>query len=145
MFNQNKLTTTTAIWQRIAVVISLLVFLVTAYASKTNDNSSKLIEFLSQEKISLSLSINDAKTIFVPATEPDYLKKLEENEAKIALIHAKIVSFESFLVNQKKIQLDFSLRIKQLQQFPTNQSPQVSLQEKIEGISTLNEINKANN
>lgn len=67
---------------------------------------------------------------------------MQENTVKMALNHAKIASFESFLINQKKIQINFGLKIKQLQRFSTDKTPQVNMQEKLEQINTLNEINK---
>lgn len=106
------------------------------------DHSSKLIEYLAHEKLNLTMAISDIKRQSSPLDKSGYAKRLQENAALTALNRAKIASFESFLVNQQKLQLDFNLRIKQLQQFPLAQSPQISSQEKIERINTLNEINK---
>lgn len=77
-----------------------------------------------------------------PSSQDEYQKRSQENNAIIALNKAKIISLENFLSNQKKLQADFSQRLKQLQQFPSTQLPQTSSQEKIEKINTLNEINK---
>jgi len=137
----------TARWQHIKLLLllvaSLLISTVAVSASsRETDNSGKLIEYLAQEKINLTLAINELKQQPAPANQAEYVKLLQQNDAQTALNIAKIASFESFLVNQKKIQIDFSLRIKQLQQFPAAASPQISAQEKIERITTLNNINK---
>ena len=130
-------------WSRRAFTYLAVLFLCTQVAfTKSSDNAGKLIEYLAQEKVNLTLAISEVKVFSPPANQAEYIKKLQENEAMIALNRAKIASFESFLINQKKLQMDFSLRIKQLQQFPVSKSPQISAQEKIERITTLNEINK---
>lgn len=103
---------------------------------------SQLIEYLTQEKTNLTLAISDIKMLQAPTTIDEFQKGLQENNALIALNRAKIASLESFLVNQKKLQLDFTQRLKQLQQFPASDTPQIGAQEKIEKINTLNEINK---
>lgn len=136
-----------AIWRCLNLVLFLLVTCypaatLTAATARENDNSGKLIEYLAQEKNSLTLAINEIKQPVTPVNQADYQRLIEQNEARVALNNAKIASFESFLVNQKKIQVDFSLRIKQLQQFPSTTSHQISAQEKIERITSLNEINK---
>lgn len=144
MHKQNKLEGLFA-RGRLACVFFTLVILfynVCSFAVQPTDNSSQLIDYLAQEKISLRLAINTIKLLPAPGNQTQYLQQQEENDAKIALNRAKIANLESFLINQKKIQLDFSLRIKQLQQFPLSQSPQISSQEKIERITMLNEINK---
>jgi potassium efflux system protein len=128
--------------KQILVLIAFLLLSAAVFSAKENDSSSKLIEYLAQEKVNLTLAINDMKQMSAPVDRADYVKLLEQNEARLALNRAKIASLEGFLVNQKKIQLDFSLRIKQLQQFPASTSPQISSQEKIERITNLNDINK---
>ena len=120
----------------------VLLFCMTSVFAQPNDNSGKLIEFLAQEKINLTLAISQLKQFSPPADQADFSKRIQQNEAMIALNRAKIASFESFLINQKKIQMDFGLRIKQLQQFPLSSTPKISPQEKLERITTLNDINK---
>ncbi|WP_253255822.1 mechanosensitive ion channel domain-containing protein [Legionella quinlivanii] len=113
-----------------------------ALSFANSNGSSQLIEYLTQEKNSLTLAIGEVKTLPPPGNQDEYQKRLQENNATIALNKAKITSLESFLINQKKLQADFSQRLKQLQQFPSSQLPQISSQEKIEKINTLNDINK---
>jgi potassium-dependent mechanosensitive channel len=129
-------------WVTHTLLLLFAFLLNTAVFAKSIDHSSKLIEYLAQEKINLTLAISDIKLLHPPTSQTEYFTRLQQNEAKTALNRAKIASFESFLINQKKIQVDFSLRIKQLQQFPLSESPQINSQEKIERITTLNEINK---
>ncbi|MDP1603828.1 MAG: mechanosensitive ion channel [Legionella sp.] len=141
--SKNSSPNTSGSWVKHTLLLLFALLLnTTAVFAKSNDHSSKLIEYLAQEKTNLTLAINDIKVLKPPVSQADYIKRLQQNDAMLALNRAKIASFESFLVNQKKIQLDFSLRIKQLQQFPLSQSPQINSQEKIERITTLNEINK---
>lgn len=95
-----------------------------------------------QEKINLTLAINSVKLPESPANLTDYERLRQENERMMALNQAKIISLESFLVNQKKLQQDFTQHLKRLQQTPLAQSAQISSQERIDKISTLNEVNK---
>ncbi len=105
-------------WLTYALIIWILFFLNSAQIfARAEDNSSQLIAYLAQkEKINLTLAISETKLLTFPADQNDYLKQLQQNEALKALNRAKIASFESFLINQKKLQLDFNLHIKQLQQ-----------------------------
>ncbi|WED44293.1 mechanosensitive ion channel domain-containing protein [Legionella cardiaca] len=111
-------------------------------AKTQNGATNKLIEYLAQEKIKLTLSINEIKLIAPPVDQNSYLKQRKENDAMIALNHAKVTSFESFLANQRQLQQDFSQRLKQLQQTSLSESMQISSQERISKINTLNDINK---
>ncbi|MGQ3887463.1 mechanosensitive ion channel domain-containing protein [Legionella sp. CNM-1927-20] len=124
------------------IAVILLISTAIAFARSSTTNSSKLIEYLTQEKTNLTLLISEAKLFAQPATEEEYAKRIQQNEALIALNKAKITSLESFLITQKKLQADFGLRLKQLQQFPVSDSPQINSQAKIERINALNEVNK---
>lgn len=110
--------------------------------AKSDNSVNKLIEYLAQEKINLTLAINEAKLVASPTNQTEYIKRVQENEAMTALNHAKIASLENFLVNQKKLQQDFTERLKRIQQTPLSESAQISSQERIEKISTLNDVNK---
>ncbi|WP_419421098.1 mechanosensitive ion channel domain-containing protein [Legionella sp. D16C41] len=124
------------------MVVVLLLSTTTAFARSSTINSSKLIEYLTQEKTNLTLSINEAKLFSSPATEEEYLKRVQQNEAFMALNKAKITNLESFQITQKKLQADFGSRLKQLQQFPIADVPKINSQAKIERINALNEVNK---
>lgn len=106
------------------------------------NTSSGFVDFLTHEKVSLTLAIHAIASKSNPETKEDYEKRFQENEAMLALNQAKISSLESFLANEKKSQADYSLRIKQLQQISPTSGEQPGTQEKIERITTLNEINK---
>jgi potassium efflux system protein len=110
--------------------------------AKNDVSANKLIEYLVQEKVKLTLAINEARLISPPANHLAYLKQDQENEAMLALNRAKITSLESFLANQKQLQQDFSQRLKGLQQTPLLQSAQSNSQERIGKIKTLSEINR---
>ncbi len=111
--------------------------------AKTPDSAAnRLIEYLVQEKIKLTLAINEIKLTASPVDEVAYLKLRQENDAMAALNHARITSLESFLANQKQLQQDFIQRLKRLQQTPLSQSTQNNSQERIGKINTLNDVNK---
>ncbi|WP_232220573.1 hypothetical protein [Legionella tunisiensis] len=69
--------------------------------AKSVSSANKLIEYLVQEKINLTLAINNVKLTELPTSLADYEKLRQENERLIALNQAKLLSLESFLVNQK--------------------------------------------
>lgn len=131
-------------WRLLSTLALLLLmsFVMRLSYAASIDHSNKLIQYLAQEKLNLTLATSDIKRQSLPVSEADYARLWQENQAKIALIRAKISSFESFLINQKKLQLDFNLKIKQLQQSPAASLPPISAQAKIERINFLNEINK---
>lgn len=67
---------------------------------------------------------------------------MQENRAMLVLNRAKTTSLESFLVNQRKLQQDYTLRLKKLQQSPLSDNNQISAQQRISNLNTLLEINK---
>ncbi len=103
--------------------------------------TSKLIDYLFQEKNNLTLAINETKSSILPSSLLEYLKQSEQNTALRALNTAKMVNLESFLVTQKKIQQDYLQRLKYLQQTPLSLM-QVNPQERIGKLNVLNESNK---
>ena len=113
----------------------------TTYAS-SDTSSEQLIEYLSQEKINLTLSNNQLKQD--PALLQDQnnlIQRKKQNKAMLTLIQAKIVSLESFLVNQRKQQRNLSYKLKKLQQSPLGQSDGVMAQEEMSEINRLTEVN----
>lgn len=112
------------------------------FAKTETSATNKLIEYLVQEESKLTQAINEVKLIPEPVDQASYLKQKEENSARAALNHAKITSLENFLANQKQQQQDFVQRLKNLQQTPISQLTQISSQERISKINTLNDVNK---
>ncbi|KTD18541.1 potassium efflux system KefA [Legionella lansingensis] len=110
--------------------------------AKPEASSNQLIEYLVQERMKLTLTINEVKLMTPPVDRAAYLKQRQENDAMLALNQAKISSLESFLANQKQQQQDFTQRLKHLQQTPLSQSAQKNSQERIGKINTLNDVNK---
>ncbi|MBA4695991.1 MAG: mechanosensitive ion channel [Legionella sp.] len=106
------------------------------------ENSNKLVEYLAQEKIKLSVAINEAKLIAPPVDELAYQKQRQENDAMMAMNHAKIASLEGFLANQKQIQTDLVQRLKHLQQASLTQVTQGNAQEQIGKMTTLSAVNR---
>ncbi|QRN03865.1 mechanosensitive ion channel [Legionella sp. MW5194] len=128
---------------RFYALISVVCFAVSApLLAKPEGNSGQLIEYLAQEKNNLTLVLNESRLPSNPSNETEYKQLIEQNDALIALNKAKIASYENFLVNQTKLQDDFTQRLKQLQQFPGAELSPMDAQQKIEKINTLNDINK---
>jgi potassium-dependent mechanosensitive channel len=119
-----------------------LCLLVLPVFGKSEGSTNKLIEYLVQEKNTLTQVLNETKLMTPPTNEVEYNKRLQDNKTMALLNRAKIASLESFLVNQKKIQQDFTQRLKYLQQTPLSEPTQIGSQERIGKINTLNDINK---
>lgn len=125
-------------------LLCLAIFLIAgtqAYA-RSDQSGSQLIVYLTQEKERLIVAINEAKQEVTPASHKQYQQLLKQNDALLALNKARVANFNSFMVNQNKLQDDFSQRLKQLQQFPAADAVPMSTQQKIDKINTLNDINK---
>jgi potassium efflux system protein len=148
LHKRNKLNPTDAslfIWHRLFFYLVCIAFTLLASAplcAKSDGGANKLIEYLVQEKNSLTQSLNETKLFASPANQEEYNKRVQENKTMLVLNRAKIASLESFLVNQKKLQQDFTLKLKRLQQAPLSDTDQISSQERISHISTLIDINK---
>ncbi|KTD36301.1 potassium efflux system KefA [Legionella nautarum] len=148
LHQRNKLNPTDAspfFWHRLFFYLVCIAFTVLASAplcAKSDGGAGKLIEYLVQEKNSLTQSLNETKLFAAPANQEEYNKRLQENKTMLVLNRAKIASLESFLVNQKKLQQDFTLKLKRLQQTPLSDTDQISSQERMSNISTLIDINK---
>jgi potassium-dependent mechanosensitive channel len=109
--------------------------------AKSDLNANKLIEYLVQEKNNLIQALNEIRLQPKPGSQTEYKKRKQENKAMLVINQAKIASFESFLANQKRLQQDFSLRLKQLQQKPASDLAQISSQERISQLNTFSDIN----
>lgn len=144
-YQLNKLHVSRKSWRWIYGFILCLASLVLTSGpllAKSDSSSTKLIEYLVQEKNNLTQALNETKSQTAPETQEEYAKRLQENKAMLVLNQAKIASFENFLVNQKKQQQDYILHLKRLQQKPVSDSAQISSQERMSQLSTLTEINK---
>lgn len=112
--------------------------------NQVHDNPAQLFDYLSLEKAKLKEASAQFKAFSKPKNQAEFTHISRQNEAMIALNRAKIASFESFLIHQKKLQTDFATRIKQLQEFPSTTTQEVNLQDKLRKITQLNEINQKN-
>ncbi|WP_242604590.1 mechanosensitive ion channel domain-containing protein [Legionella fairfieldensis] len=127
------------------IVCCLALFLLTstvAVSAQPDAGANKLIEYLVQEKNNLTQVLNESKLLPPPESQAEYTKRLHENQAMIVLNQGKITSFENFLATQKKLQDDFTQRLKRLQQTPLAATTPINSQQRISKINTLNEINK---
>lgn len=129
-------------WILHGILVVLLSLFLCGFTLAKSESCNKLLTYLTQEKNNLSLILKDAKQALIPHNEEEYGEYFKQNEAMLALNKAKIASLESFLANQKRLQQDYNQHLKQLQQFPTVASGQISAQEKMDDINALNELNK---
>ena len=64
-----------------------------------------------------------------------------QNQSMLTLIEAKIVSLDSFLLNQRKQQQNLTSQLKKLQLLPISKSDGVTIQQQIAKMNALNEAN----
>ncbi|GGI81441.1 mechanosensitive ion channel domain-containing protein [Legionella impletisoli] len=103
--------------------------------------ASQLIEYLTQEKSSLSLKINSFKPFAEPTNLDDFFERKKQNDALLAVTQIKIVNLENFLIEAKKEKERLSQKLKKLQQSPLNSISDVEAQEKSVKLNNLIEIN----
>ncbi len=106
------------------------------------DNSGKLIQYLAQEKLNLTIANNEAKLSLAHAIDEESLAlQKEQNKAFLALIDIKIDNFENFLIQQRKQQQNLSIRLKKLQQSSLGTLDGMISEEQISKITTLAAVN----
>lgn len=136
----------------VARFISALLFFVvfystaTSYAAtsleKSENGSSQLVEYLNQEKIDLIRTNTESSILIEPLSESALQQQIKRNAAMFALIHAKIASLESFLVNQRNTQKLLAFKIKKVTMSPGHLPNDPVIQEQ---LARLNALNTANN
>lgn len=105
------------------------------------DNSGKLIEFLAQEKINITIANHDLKQAMPPVDQHSLTIKNQQLETMISLVNSKIANFGSFLSDQKKQARRLADELQSLQQSPLEKANELGVQEKISQISNLIEVN----
>ena len=83
-----------------------------AMAEGTAVNGSEFVDYLAQEKINLTAAVHQSQSVLTPVNEAEYQKLLQNNQALLSLITAKIAGLESFLLNQQTIRMDDIKKIK---------------------------------
>ena len=141
--NKTYLTSSSHCWLRLVTVFYLLLFcLVTTSYAQPDDSTGKLIQYLAQEKINLTIANNETKlSSQQPIDQNNLTLRKQQNKAMLALIRAKMVSLDNFLANQRKQKQNLSSSLKKIQQSPLGQSEGMVVQEQISKINTLNEVN----
>lgn len=135
-------------WRRSCLLawfsIFLSLFVVTGYAETSikNEGSSKLLEYLLQEKNNLTITINEARQLTPPQSQAQLNQIKKENEAMLALTRAKLEYLQGFLANQTIQKEQLAQRLKKVQQSPLHKSEEMLAQERISKINTLNEVNQ---
>lgn len=106
------------------------------------DNTQKLIEYLTQEKNTLSVAIQEEKQPHSQPLDQASLKlQKQRNKIMLAMIQARIASLDSFLINQQKQQQNLSSRLKKSQQLLLGQAQGAAVQERITHINQLINVN----
>lgn len=127
------------IWRVIAV---LLICLSLPVFASNDENDGKLIEYLAQEKVNLTINNHEAKLTQPPGDDADLQQRIQHNAAMRTLVRSKIISLENFLINQRQQQQNEITQLKHLQQAPPDQSVQMSIQERIDKLAAVSEVNK---
>ncbi len=91
---------------------------VAVHAAKTQDQSATFIQYLSQEKNRLDLSIQELQQQKLPTEESEFLDTKQRIHSMLMLNQAKIDSLNDFLEYQFKQQQDQTQKLKHLQQLP---------------------------
>jgi potassium efflux system protein len=150
---RNKLTgNLPRVWQTIKPLVLFLAIITSAHVFANGADSSidldaaqspvKLIEFLAQEKVNLTIANNQIKQT-MPAVDQNALDlQKKQNQAMSALVQAKIYNLRDFLVNQKKQNHDLSVELKKLQQAPLDKSEEYAVEEKASQLSNFIDVNE---
>lgn len=129
------------------LVFSCLLFSYTAVGDAaqqdSSDSADKLVQYLAQEKINLTVANNDIKLSLEqqPIDQHSLTLRKNQNKVMLALMLGKIDSFNSFLANQRKQQQNITSRIKHLQQSAIEKAEGVGAEQQINKLTTLNEVN----
>ncbi len=107
-----------------------------------SDSAAKFVQYLSQEKNNLTSANNQIQRLLdqQPVDQHQLNQRKSQNNAMLMLLRAKVDSFNSFLINQRKQQQNLTNRIKNLQQSSVEKSEDV-VQEQINKINALKDIN----
>ncbi|WP_133129352.1 mechanosensitive ion channel domain-containing protein [Legionella yabuuchiae] len=124
-----------------SLLLFLTFFLISSANAAIDAGRSELIEYLTQEKSSLTLKINAFKPFVEPSKLIDFTERKQQNDALLAVTQIKVANLENFLTDQKKDREQLSQKLKKLQQSPLSSLSDVEAQEKAAKLSSLLEIN----
>jgi len=105
-----------------------------------HDTPLTLIAYLNQEKVFLTASIDKAKKYIAPADEAAFHQQMQQIDASLTIVDAKIESLTSLLENQKKQSLDLTQKLKYLQQLP-EANGEMNIEEQVSKTEILLEVN----
>lgn len=120
----------------------LVFFNVNPGFAKQDDSTNKLIEYLAQEKINLTLAINEAKQLSEPTDKTRLTLRKQQNKALLVLLQAKITGLENFQQHQLKQQQSLSASLKKIQQSPLGKSEEMQIEERMSQIDMQNALNE---
>lgn len=106
------------------------------------EDSEKIIDYLKQERTDLLKANQDNSLLRESSDQRNVLKHIQQNDALLSLVHAKIASFDSFLVSQRKQQKTLTIKIRKIALAPTQDADEPAL--KAERLK-LEKMNDANN
>lgn len=124
-YRQNRVRAKSCIGRSWAACGLLLCFIYAASAASYDDSADTLNAYLAQEKISISNSNDDAKSLsssLAPITPISLAQAKQQNTTMQALIRAKIASLGDFLSAQREEQHNLTGHLKKLQQLPLEKS-----------------------
>ncbi|MBA2648494.1 MAG: mechanosensitive ion channel [Legionella sp.] len=112
-----------------------------AHGGKAQDQADNFLQYLSQEKNHLVLSLNEIQNQSQPIDDADFIKKRQMIDSMFMLNQAKITSLNAFLDNQNKQLLYYTQKIKLIQQMPIINSEN-TIQSRIAAYTKLLEKSK---
>ncbi len=129
-------------WQCFFLYLLLFIFAAPLSFAETEDNASKLIEYLAQERINLSLQAHETALLSPPTHPSDIQTRIAQNTRKQTLNDLKLESLNEFLASQIKSKNNIEQKIKHIQQQTLVKNNLTNTQEKLSGLETLKTVNK---
>ncbi len=130
---------------RLLLLISLYVMSSLSFALTTPlngaEDSEKIIDYLKQERTDLLRANQDSSPFRGSSTQQNVLMRMKQNDALLSLVHAKIASFDSFLVNQRKQQKTLAAKIKRATLVPSQNFDDPALKAERLQLERMNETN----
>lgn len=124
------------------IFVLLLFFCCISFVNATPNNGiSKFIDYLNQEKINLISNNEQSLELKMPVDQVELNQRKKENQVSKALLDAKIINFENFLISQRKEQQSLIERLKQIHQLSLENPSEALMQERLQKIKDLDYLN----
>ena len=130
------------LWGRYVLSFLLTFLIINPSFANADASNEKLIEYLVQEKVKLTTANNDIRSLHEQPTDQHQLtQRKQQNKSLLLLVQAKIVSLDSFLLNQRKQQQSLLYSLKKLQQLPLTKAEGIAAQADISKLNMEMEVN----